>query len=202
MTRYPITNHLNAANAVTSLSLVFAFCGLVFAARGEPVAAFAACALCIPCDTLDGMLARRFGLTSSFGAQLDSLADSLAFCVLPAMLGYALGLSGAWTIFPIWFLLGGVWRLAHFEETGTTEIAGRVCFQGVPTPVMAGFLFPVAAVALVLPRPASLGLLAAYYGLAPLLLNGSWPFPKRGMHIRAMWLIVPLSWLGLYWRLH
>lgn len=170
-------------------------------ARGDPAPAFALCGFCILCDVLDGMLARHLGLASSFGAQLDSLADALAFCVLPALLGHALGLAGAWTVLPIWFLLGGVWRLAHFEETGTAEIDGRLCFRGVPTPVVAGFLFPVAAVSTVLPRALGLGLLATYFALAPLALNEDRPFPKRGPHVWVLWIVVPLSWLCLRWRL-
>src|SRR5436190_3395523 len=38
------------------------------------------------CDVLDGRVARLTGMASSFGAELDSLADMITFGVAPAVL--------------------------------------------------------------------------------------------------------------------
>ena len=42
-------------------------------------------AMNLPSDKLDGWLARRLKQQCNFGAQLDSLADSLAFVAAPAL---------------------------------------------------------------------------------------------------------------------
>ena len=42
------------------------------------------------CDALDGRVARMTGQTSSFGAQLDSLADMVTFGLVPAFIAKVL----------------------------------------------------------------------------------------------------------------
>ena len=95
------------------------------------------------CDMVDGRIARALGVQSRFGAELDSLADVIAFGVAPAMLAYhtALGNGGKYFVSP-WlfasflFVACSALRLARFN-TGldTGENAGE--FQGIPTPVSA-----------------------------------------------------------------
>ena len=45
-------------------------------------------------DALDGRVARRLGVTSRFGAELDSLSDFLCFGVAPALVLYMSSLHG------------------------------------------------------------------------------------------------------------
>jgi CDP-diacylglycerol--serine O-phosphatidyltransferase len=95
------------------------------------------------CDMVDGRIARALGVQSRFGAELDSLADVIAFGVAPAMLVYhtALGNGDKYSVSP-WlfasflFVACGALRLARFN-TGldTGENTGE--FQGIPTPVSA-----------------------------------------------------------------
>ena len=47
-------------------------------------------------DVLDGRIARRRGVASPFGQELDSLADAVSFGVAPAAMGFAAGLRGGW----------------------------------------------------------------------------------------------------------
>jgi CDP-diacylglycerol--serine O-phosphatidyltransferase len=92
-------------------------------------------------DALDGRVARRLGVTSQFGAELDSLSDFLCFGVAPALVLYLASLKdgGAlgWVVtmmFPICSAL----RLARFNtgllaDTAPPAWTGSY-FTGVPAP--------------------------------------------------------------------
>lgn len=76
--------------------------------RGEEVGWYADLAVVIlvtigVSDVLDGFLARRFGLTSRFGATLDAVADKLAQVVMVTYL--ALRTGPAFDAIPVWFLV-------------------------------------------------------------------------------------------------
>lgn len=85
------------------------------------------------CDWIDGRVARRFDAESSFGKELDSLADSISFGVAPVTLvvchlvEYA-GILGI--IASIMFPLAGVFRLARFNVN-----EHRGYFEGLPITV-------------------------------------------------------------------
>ncbi len=100
-------------------------------------------------DLLDGLVARVTRTESSFGAQLDSLADIIAFGVAPAILIYtrmrsvAMGTLDSTTdllpeVFTLLFISCGALRLARFniQKTG----AERTTFTGMPIPAAAGIL--------------------------------------------------------------
>ena len=107
-------------------------------------------------DLLDGPVARRGAREDRFGAELDSLADLVAFVVAPALLLY----QAADAVTPVLvapaslaFVLAGAWRLARFPLLQCTER-----FAGLPSPpaglllVAAGFALPAgAALAMALP---------------------------------------------------
>ncbi len=61
---------------------------ILLVTRGEPHWSAVFLLACIVMDGLDGGLARRFGVTSPFGAQMDSLADLCAFGVATPLLAY------------------------------------------------------------------------------------------------------------------
>jgi Phosphatidylserine synthase len=74
------------------------------------------------CDMFDGMVARtkknRSTYEKSYGIQIDSLADIVSFCVLPAITSFSIGNKGIIsTSFHILFILAGLIRLAHFNVT-------------------------------------------------------------------------------------
>jgi CDP-diacylglycerol---serine O-phosphatidyltransferase len=98
-------------------------------------------------DFLDGFVARMFKVSSSFGKQIDSLADLVSFGVAPGMILYQFlrmsfmkqedGLN-----ISVWFLLpaliipcAAAYRLAKFNLDESQEYG----FKGVPTPA-AGLL--------------------------------------------------------------
>jgi len=69
-------------------------------------------------DILDGYWSRKSGRHSILGADLGSLADVVSFGVAPAVLGFTLGLRGAWDIvILVYFVVCGISRLARFNVT-------------------------------------------------------------------------------------
>ena len=71
------------------------------------------------CDMFDGAVAKTRKRTDDekrFGIQIDSLADLICFGVLPACIGYAIGLRRSWHQ---WILVGyalaALIRLAYFN---------------------------------------------------------------------------------------
>jgi CDP-diacylglycerol---serine O-phosphatidyltransferase len=96
--------------------------------------------LALVLDVLDGYVARlQRSRQSRLGADLDSLADVISFGVAPAVIGYALGLRGAWDMACLtYFVVCGVSRLARFNVTAAEladERTGKVrYFEGTPIP--------------------------------------------------------------------
>ncbi|NDV20045.1 CDP-diacylglycerol--serine O-phosphatidyltransferase [Pseudodesulfovibrio sp. JC047] len=122
-------------NLLTTASLFIGFLGLTWAIQGD----YASCAMCIlaSCifDGLDGKVARITNTTSEFGVQLDSLADLVAFGVVPAVMTYLwvlndygrLGLMAAFL-----FMACGALRLARFNVQAATS--SKKHFVGLPIP--------------------------------------------------------------------
>ncbi len=75
-------------NGCTVASLVLGMTAVFLAINGAiPLAAIALLA-CVVFDGCDGALARRFGVASPFGAQMDSLADLSSFGVATGLVSY------------------------------------------------------------------------------------------------------------------
>lgn len=94
-TRFGPANQLTAARA-TIVSLVAALIGESI----TPVAATAAAGVSIAAaalDGVDGALARRTGMASTFGARFDMETDALLIMVL-SVLAWQLGKAGAWIV--------------------------------------------------------------------------------------------------------
>jgi len=89
-------------------------------------------------DALDGRIARRRGMASPLGQELDSLADVVSFGVAPAAMAFAAGLRGAVdALFLIYFVGCGISRLARYNVTASAAAAAssRVrYFEGFPIP--------------------------------------------------------------------
>lgn len=196
---FPVARDLNLPCAFTLLNAALGAAGIALAAQRCPRAALTCGALAIPCDIVDGWLARKRHASSAFGAQLDSLADATSFVLLPAALARSLDASPWTTLAAALWVLAGLLRLARFSVVGTTGRGAAECFEGVPTAFAAAVFAPVVAAALWLPAPWRGAVVAAYLTLAAPAMVSSLPFPKRGAHYRAMWGVVPLA-LVLAWR--
>ena len=141
-------------NAITAAALCSGLTGIRFATEGQWGFAIALVVLAGVLDGIDGRVARLLNAQSRFGAELDSLADSLSFGVAPALILYMWSLKNFGTIDPGyqslgWFAALGfaiccALRLARFNARIDTEdqphkSAGFL--TGVPAPAGAGLAF-------------------------------------------------------------
>ena len=77
------------ANGCTLGSLGLGVLAILLAMRGEVHSAALCVIACVAFDGLDGMLARRLGVATPFGAQMDSLADMCSFGIAAPVVVYA-----------------------------------------------------------------------------------------------------------------
>jgi CDP-diacylglycerol--serine O-phosphatidyltransferase len=160
---------LNLPSAITAASLSSGFLAVILASQGELVGAAGAVIVSGILDSFDGVMARRMSKCSPFGAQLDSLADIVAFGVAPALMLYKGGLDGipiAGFLACLTFVLSGAWRLARFS---VIEDDDR--FLGLPIPPAA--VIAAIAAALTLPDWVALGMTLTMC----LLMVSDVPFP-------------------------
>src|SRR5471030_1247624 len=128
-------------NVLTLAALCSGLTAIRFALQGQFRLAVIAIIVAAIFDALDGRVARRLGVTSQFGAELDSLSDFLCFGVAPALVLYLASLKDggalgwvATLMFPICSAL----RLARFNtalisDTPPPAWTGSF-FTGVPAP--------------------------------------------------------------------
>ncbi len=145
---------VNPANVISSCGLGAGFLAVLLAADGALRPAAIAVALAVTLDGLDGFVARRAHTCGTFGSQLDSLTDLVAFGVAPALMIHKLLLhwapvltTGACLI----FVVAGAWRLARYAVVQDIEY-----FVGLPIPP-AGLVL-AAAGALAVPAGVGVGL--------------------------------------------
>ncbi len=136
-----------APNAVTAMALCFGLTGVRFALAQRWELAVACVILAGVLDGLDGRIARLLRGESRFGAELDSLSDSIAFGVAPALILYLWSLQHmpklGW-LFALAHALMCALRLARFNaridlDDQPHKSAGFM--TGVPAPSGAGLAF-------------------------------------------------------------
>ncbi|HYN92443.1 MAG TPA: CDP-alcohol phosphatidyltransferase family protein, partial [Pilimelia sp.] len=76
-------------NACTLASLGLGMIAIFLAMQGEVRTAAVCLIACVVFDGLDGVLARKLGVSSPFGAQMDSLADMCSFGLAAPVVVYA-----------------------------------------------------------------------------------------------------------------
>jgi len=126
---------------LTTANLAAGFFAIVKASGGEVMIASYAIFVAAVFDILDGRAARMTGNVSRFGAEYDSIADTVSFGVAPAVLAFhagsfaSLGWAG-WVMAFVYTACASM-RLARFNvQSGRYE--GR--FDGMPTPAGAGMV--------------------------------------------------------------
>lgn len=128
-------------NVLTLAALCSGLTAIRFGLQGEFRLAVIAIIVAAIFDALDGRVARRLGVTSKFGAELDSLSDFLCFGVAPAFVLYLASLKdgGAlgWVV-TLMFPICSALRLARFNtalmaDTPPPAWTGSY-FTGVPAP--------------------------------------------------------------------
>ncbi len=126
---------------VTTAGLFFGFYAIVQAFAGRPDRAALGIILAGVCDALDGRLARIARATSRFGAEYDSISDTVSFGVAPAMLAFSAGnlqvLGRTGWVMAFLFTACAALRLARFN-VAPSRYRGR--FEGMPSPAAAGMV--------------------------------------------------------------
>jgi CDP-diacylglycerol---serine O-phosphatidyltransferase len=163
-------------NACTMTSLGLGLAAILLSMHGGVRWAALCLVGCVSLDGLDGALARRLGVASPFGAQLDSMADMCSFGIAAPVVVYA-GLHGSAPA----ALVGAACalvaacaaiRLARFN---CSPKDGRF-FCGVPTTTVAAVLGLAMLIGL---RPSGVVTVAALAVLALAMVSG-FPYAKLG----------------------
>ncbi|MGX7953045.1 CDP-alcohol phosphatidyltransferase family protein [Tsuneonella sp. HG249] len=134
-------------NAITAAAMCSGLTGIRFAMAGMWREAVIAVVLAGVLDGMDGRIARLLRAQSRFGAELDSLADSLSFGTAPALILFLWSLNDltrAGWFAALAFALCGALRLARFNaQIDASEQPHKSAgfLTGVPAPVGAGLAF-------------------------------------------------------------
>src|SRR6266481_9209886 len=132
-------------NVLTLLALCAGMTAMRFAMGADFVGAVFAIIAAGIFDGLDGRMARLLKATSSFGAELDSLADFVSFGVAPAAVLYLWTMSElhvlGWVIV-LFFAVCCALRLARFNAEMPAEVPVYAApfFSGAPAPAGAGLV--------------------------------------------------------------
>lgn len=134
-------------NAITAAALCSGLTGIRFATEGQWGYAIILVVLAGVLDGIDGRVARLLNAQSRFGAELDSLADSLSFGVAPALILFMWSLQD-WPRFgwfaALAFAICCALRLARFNariDSDDQPHKSAGFLTGVPAPVGAGLAF-------------------------------------------------------------
>ena len=150
--------------------------------------------LCVIMDKLDGTSARLLRATTKFGLKFDSVADAIAFGVLPGLIIFqgaslvpeSMANSMAWIYLfkfsGVVYILATFWRLYKFDKLAASD-SSPLCFFGIPS-TLAAAIFAAYCVAFGPYFEAQIGLvfLLPLWGLVlSVLMNGNFPTLKVGI---------------------
>jgi CDP-diacylglycerol--serine O-phosphatidyltransferase len=126
---------------LTTGNLAAGFYSITLSASGNLDRAALAIIFAGVCDALDGRVARMAGATSRFGAEYDSIADTVSFGVAPALLAFSAGALQelGWTGWVLAFIYTAcaALRLTRFNVQ-PARYTGH--FEGLPSPPAAGMV--------------------------------------------------------------
>ncbi len=140
----PLRNLL--PNVLTVLALCAGLTAIRFGLEGRYEFAVYAILVAALLDALDGRLARMLKAQSSFGAELDSLADFFNFGVAPVLILYTWSLDalgGLGWVAVLGYSVACALRLARFNvaaEDPDRPSWANAFFVGVPAPAAAGLV--------------------------------------------------------------
>lgn len=131
---------------ITLSSMCCGFYAMVQSIAGDFFHAGIAILFSMILDSLDGRIARMTNTSSPFGAELDSLADMVAFGAAPAMIVFNWGLHSlgkvGWFASFVYCACAAL-RLARFNVASANE--DKLYFKGLPSPsaaaLVVGFIF-------------------------------------------------------------
>lgn len=124
---------IKPADIITLINALLGFASVIMTSQGKTESALVLILVAVMADAADGAVARYSGY-GVLGANLDSLADVIAFGVAPAVLafdflskGYFLNKGYIAWVFSGLFLVCGILRLARFNVAGKKD-----GFEGIP----------------------------------------------------------------------
>jgi CDP-diacylglycerol--serine O-phosphatidyltransferase len=171
-----VVRRLTVADYVSLVALLFGWTCVVLFALGEPYWAVLAMLVGYGFDKLDGYVARRLGVSSPFGRQVDSYIDVFVYLV-PAALAYHYTLSPhplATVVVGFAVLAFGGLRLVRHNDEGFLENeAGESCYHGTTVVHTNVVVVACSLVAAVLALPTLWGWLAGALVVAvcPLMVS-------------------------------
>ncbi|HEU0241331.1 MAG TPA: CDP-alcohol phosphatidyltransferase family protein [Micromonosporaceae bacterium] len=187
------------ANSFTLISLMLGMSAIFLSMHHDIRWAAVALLGCVASDGLDGAVARKLGVASPFGAQMDSLADMCSFGIAAPVVVYASLHGSAPSALVaaacIMIAVGAMIRLARFNVSPKD---GRY-FVGVPTTLIAGVMGMAVLIGLQMPGIVAVVAVAV---LAVSMVSG-FPYAKLGRLIalpRWFW-VVPLVGLFMDYRI-
>ena len=125
-------------NALTILNMFLGFVSIILIMKSDYVNAGLLIILAGLMDIFDGKIARLLGISSKFGVEFDSLADTVSFCVAPSILVYSLYTNDLYFIQGLVLsfipLICGAVRLAKYNLQ-TEEDGQKSYFIGLSTPI-------------------------------------------------------------------
>ncbi len=130
---------------LTYFGVVSAVLGIGLAMYGRTSMAIVCLMVSGFCDLFDGSIARTRKRTENerkFGIQIDSLADMICFGVLPAAIGFSIGLTHWYEAAAlVVYVLAALIRLAYYnvteDELEFSENVARVYYDGLPVTTVA-----------------------------------------------------------------
>ena len=126
-------------NLATVFNMFLGFLAITLILNDEPIKAGWVMMVAILFDVIDGKLARLMGLSSRFGTEFDSLADTISFCAVPSVLVYSIYVDGLPSLLKVIIsfipLLFGTIRLAKFNIISDEN--PKPYFIGLTTPLSA-----------------------------------------------------------------
>jgi CDP-diacylglycerol--serine O-phosphatidyltransferase len=176
------------ANSCTLASLALGLLAIFLAMHGDVRLAAGCLVACVVFDGLDGALARKLGVASPFGAQMDSLADMCSFGLAAPVVVYASVAHSVPTpaAAVACMLVAGcaAIRLARFNVSPKD---GRF-FSGVPTTMAAAVLAVTVLIGIPVPGIA----LLAGVALLAIAMVSSFPYAKLARLVK----LPPWLWLA------
>ncbi|MCZ7383289.1 MAG: CDP-diacylglycerol--serine O-phosphatidyltransferase [Candidatus Methanoperedens sp.] len=119
---------IKPADVITLINALLGFASIIMTVWGQFDSALVLILIAVIADGADGAVARYFGF-GVLGANLDSLADVIAFGVAPALLAFVFLVHTGYIagVFSGFFLACGILRLARFNVAGKKD-----GFEGIP----------------------------------------------------------------------
>lgn len=133
------------ADYISAMNGLSGFIAIILFVSGSLAVGSLFVMLSVLLDGLDGIIARRYGSSHKKGPQIDSVADTISFCIAPATALYSALSPSSESYSPFIFLVmatssllvfTGIVRLGTFCDTGYE----MEHFSGLPTPAVAIFL--------------------------------------------------------------